>query len=1108
MDYRLGLDVGTNSLGWCVLELNDRGEPCRIAAAGSRIFADGRDNKSKATLKATRREARSARRRRDRYLQRRSYLLAELIKHDLFPADRDEQLRLQKLNPLEIREIAIQDKEIPLHHFGRALFHLNQRRGFKSNRKDKSEENTTGKVSQSARNLLEEMGLIDAPLPKEDYAKLTKSEKQAARRQESANRREALEKLSANKSITFGSFLFQRQQEGKPTRARPSSDGKLYDVYPTRDLLEDEFDKLWRNQSRFYPNILTDSLQSHFKKIIFFQRELKPPAVGKCSYLPEEKRTFRAMPSFQRYRILQEVNSLKWWNYTTQEHEVREYRPVRDEIVRVLQEPSVKTNPSHRNCQVTFKGIKKVLKDFGKTRGESEITLNFESPKRTGFDGNPTTNVMRHEDYVGPDWLHWPIKKQDEFISTILDEDLDDETVIQQLQNEFGLEQFNAEKCANAPLAEGTANVSLKAAMMLADKMENEMLLQSEAVEKLSLELEAFSNPSLRRREGELLPQLPYYGEAVEGHIIPGRGNEPDEQARIGMVSNPTVHIAMNQLRIVVNELMKRFGHPKSIAIELGRDLPTGKEGRSEIEREQKKFQDANQRFDNVLIEHGQKCNRDNRLRLRLWEDQDKTCPFSGRRISVSELFSPAFEIEHLIPFSRSLDDSRANKVIADQMANKKKGNQTPYEAFGNDPQGYEWSAIFERSKKLPNAQRWRFQQDAMEIWLKQCDDFSERHLNDTRYIGRLAKEYLENICPFNKIDVLPGRLTALLRHHWGLNSILQNLGAEDRKNSKQHKNRNDHRHHAIDAIVIGMTTRSMIQKVATEANKAEEIELDRLFETKDRRSAIDPWENFRTDVQYAIDGIIVSHKRRSKKLRKGATDGQLHNETAYGLVSEFNPDGPSDVVSRWPIEKFMAGNNTQAKLNRINRIRDNHLRSQFINAFNAGGEDNFRALAEQKGIRSLRCVEPKSVIPIGNDEGKAYKYYQGDANWGVEIFEHQGNWIGRTITRFEANKPNFKPGETYRPHPSSRLLMRLQINDLIVVSDEIMTVYRVQKIGRQITLAPHHEANVAERDSNTNDEFRYWSPTVSGLKKAGAKKAHVSSTGLLSFEKPRRIAN
>lgn len=142
--YRLGLDVGTNSLGWAVVGLSDDA-PSSVIANGVRIFSEGRDAQSKSTLKATRTEKRSARRRRDRFLQRQTFLISEMVKLGLFPSEITEQKKLDLLDPFEIRFKAL-SKQVPLHHLGRAVFHINQRRGFQSNRKDRSEETTSGVV--------------------------------------------------------------------------------------------------------------------------------------------------------------------------------------------------------------------------------------------------------------------------------------------------------------------------------------------------------------------------------------------------------------------------------------------------------------------------------------------------------------------------------------------------------------------------------------------------------------------------------------------------------------------------------------------------------------------------------------------------------------------------------------------------------------------------------------------------------------------------------------------------------------------------------------------------------------------------------------------------
>ena len=1098
MKYRLGLDIGTNSLGWCVLELNDENDPINIVASGVRIFSDGRENKSKATLKASRREARSARKRRDRFVQRRTFLLDELTKHGLFPESINERLTLQKLNPLELRATALTE-ELPLYHFGRALLHLNQRRGFKSNRKDTSEDNLVGKISRSARKLLEQMELIDLECSETDSANLSKSEKKQARQQEALAKFHAIELLKQKTDLTYGSFLWKRQTDGLTTRARPQSDGKLYDIYPTRELIQDEFEKIWKVQARFHENFLTDGLRRRMFQTIFFQRNLKPQPLGKCSYFRKENRTYRAMPSFQRFRIYQEANNLEWSSSHMRE-KIIDHKVARNTVIEMLERPSIQTKPTYNNATVRFHAIRNQLKKMDVLDGDCKF--NFESESRKAFEGNQTTNIMQHEDYVGQQWHSWSLEKQDELISIILDDILDDDEAVRIVTEKFGLSDHAAYKCVNARLVPGTANLSIRASKILTEFMRDDMLIQSEAVERASIEVSEFINPYTRKKDGEVLDELPYYGRVVKGHIIPGNPNAIDEQVRIGMVSNPTVHIAMNQIRHVTNELINRFGHPYSIAIELARDLPVGKEGRSEIEREQNKNRKVNVEIDSQLEELGQDINRDNRLRMRLWKEQDHQCVFTGKTIGCAELFTPEYEIEHLIPFSKSLDDSRSNKVICTRQSNKDKGNRTPFQAFSHSPPNYIWNEIYERARKLPKPKQWRFERDALQIWNRDSEDFTTRHLNDTRYIGRLAKEYLENICPFNRIDVLTGRLTYLLRHHWGLNGLTQKVNQISY--GREVKNRDDHRHHAVDAIVVAMTNRSTLQKVATAANQSEQDFENRLFpEWRDGRSPIEPWKDFRKEVRKSIEKITVSHKVRQKQLRAGTTDGELHNQTAYGVIS--GPErGYSVVVVRHPLEYF-------TDIKHVDSIRDSFLQKKFQAAFQKDGKAGVRNLAAQLGIRSLRCVERNRVIPIVNKDGKIYKAYRGDSNWGIEIFSFPlshpkfGKWEGVVVSRFDANKPEFQPGCTCRPHPTAKLVMRLQINDCIEVEENgvkrIMRLVKVSLNG-QMEFASHTEANVDTRNRNKDDAFKYWNKTANPLRTFNARKVHVSSTGLVSYER------
>lgn len=1082
--------------------LDTDGTPNKIRDAGVRVFNDGRDVTSKATLKATRRENRSARRRRDRFIQRQIFLLDEMTKAGLFPTAEKERKEIQKLNPLKLRALALHEKLHP-YHTGRALFHLNQRRGFKSNRKDKSKENTSGKISNSVRGLLEQMQLIERGLDPDEYKKLSKEEKRAAREYEASQRRTALDKLAAEEALTYGTFLWGRHKRREQTRARASSDGKLYEIYPTREILEDEFGKIWQSQAIHYPDLMSDTVRERIHHAIFSQRPLKLQDVGKCSYLQTERRTFRAMPSFQCYRIYQEVSNLYW---TTSEghYFIRDYPEVCNAILDMLEKPTTKRG------EVSFNRMKTVLKRYGVAEGD--FHFNFETEKRKGFEGNLTSNIMQGEDYVGLEWHDWTIKKQDDFIAIILDENRDDEEVCRHLIDCYSISEFSAVNCMNAPLLEGTAKISLKAARLLYEKMRDEMVDQARAVEMLAAELPEFKNPFIQSA-GELLPKLPYYGEVFQGgqHIITGtleKVDRDDDLKYFGGVTNPTVHIALNQIRYVINELIDIYGHPASISIELGRNLPLGQQGRNKIDREQRKNQQNNKRWNEILLEHGQTQNRDNRLRLRLWEELNKEdcmgrcCPFSGALIGITDLFSSGIEVEHLIPFSISLDDSNSNKVLCTRKANVDKGNKTPFQAFGSNPDGYSWHEIYERVKHLPRSKQWRFQEDALEIWMR-GKDFTERHLNDTRYIGRMTKEYLKHICPSNRIDIVAGRLTYLLRKHWGLNSVLNDRNGEG-ETIVGKKYRDDHRHHAIDAIVIGMTTRSMLQKVSTVAKKGEKLEGKRLFgKDANGKSPIDPWDGFKREVQEVVRNIIVSHRSRRKKLSSGSTDGQLHKDTAYGVISGPNEKGLYKVVSRTPIEKFQ-------KREHFESIRDNRLRLEFLEEFEKNGKEGALKLAKAKGIRSLRCTENLSVILIKDKSSQVYKAYKGDSNWGIEIYEYPdghkkvGKWEGVVISRFDANKSDFRLGQTKKPHPAARLIMRLHINDCVEIEKkEVKQIMRLQKMSQNGSLdfALHNEANVDSRNRDKDNPFKYLNSRVSSLKSMNARKVHISPTGRLEYE-------
>jgi CRISPR-associated endonuclease Csn1 len=339
---RLGLDLGTNSIGWCLLDLDKYGDPVSIFRSGVRIFNDGRDPKSLGSLKATRREARSARRRRDRFIQRQKYLLNELQRQGLMPTDKSERESLAFLDPYPIRKKAL-DHHVTPFEMGRAIFHLNQRRGFKSNRK--SGDNEAGVVKQSIAEL--EM------------------------------------KLMERKARTIGEFLADRSANNDTVRARrlgpKTSD--LYEFYPDRSMLEHEFDCLWKAQAQHDANLYTDEAKDAIKGIIFYQRKLKPQEVGRCTFLPDQYRISKALPSFQRFRIYQELSNLAWIDREGAAHPITSSITLRDRLFEELETKK----------KLTFKQMRAILKKEGVV--DFPCQFNLESDLRDHLIGNVTSCI-------------------------------------------------------------------------------------------------------------------------------------------------------------------------------------------------------------------------------------------------------------------------------------------------------------------------------------------------------------------------------------------------------------------------------------------------------------------------------------------------------------------------------------------------------------------------------------------------------------------------------------------------------------------------------------------------------------------------------------------
>jgi len=352
MRYRLALDLGSTSLGWALIRLNAENNPCAIIKAGVRIFSDGRNPKDGSSLAVTRRAARSMRRRRDRLLKRKARMEKSLIDHGFFPANDAERKALVTLNPYALRAKGLDEALTPA-EFARALFHINQRRGFKSNRKTDKKDSDSGALKQAIlglRSQIDPQGQDGKARTVGEllYRRLTNTALPPAQRTVRARYRE------------------QRivKDDGK------SKINKSYDLYIDRSMIEAEFDALWAKQASVNPIRFNPSARDQLKDCLLHQRPLKPVKPGRCTLLPDEERAPLALPSVQRFRIYQEVNNLRILREGLKEEELslqqrdalvaalesnskRSFRKSKSYWVWVAQCSSTLKTPSGRNSRAT-----------------------------------------------------------------------------------------------------------------------------------------------------------------------------------------------------------------------------------------------------------------------------------------------------------------------------------------------------------------------------------------------------------------------------------------------------------------------------------------------------------------------------------------------------------------------------------------------------------------------------------------------------------------------------------------------------------------------------------------------------------------------------------
>ncbi|HBG26940.1 MAG: type II CRISPR RNA-guided endonuclease Cas9 [Planctomycetes bacterium GWF2_41_51] len=915
MKYRLSLDIGVGSIGSTILSLDEKNRANSIIDCGVCIFevSEGAEN---------RRLKRSQRKNTYRTKKRIDLLSKELAQAGLWSLDDDIQFELIKLSPYAIRAQGVNGKLNNIMEIGRAILHMAKHRGagfVEMNKLELEIEKNNEKIEEDS----------DKKKKKElsEYAKLKKH-------------------LEESGAKTIGEYFFMRMHKAyknnnitdenrRYVRQRKMGDKVKVDYAIPRYLVKEEFNLLWETQSKYYKQLKNNGLKDKIYDILFYENDSRPYATGNCIFIENEKRLTKAHPLSEKRRIYETVNNIR-----VQEHKIQRKlrKDERDNIINELLMKGQKAGKkSISELLMLDKTFKVVLDDMIKP-------YLYSMPEYKAID---FLNKLDDEKLAGIVEFMAEPKREDK-----KDYLYNDEKVIEILKNKFSTDDERQISQLIAMLPKGRGSLGKTATTKILELLKNDVISIREATDKLAATDKQFISEEeiARAMQGEH-DTLPYYGEILKTDTQPmadwqkqiNKSLNPLE-AKYGKIANPAVHRILNQLRRVVNDIIRIYGRPYDINIELAREVGMSSKKKKEYETQKKKNKEKNDKAVEYLTHKDirLRVTSTNILKWRLAEEQNWKDAFSPQD-RIHPRFE-GFEIEHLIPESLGGTDAPINRVLIKRSDNLNKGNMYPYEYLQNKHGDKVYGILKEirANKNMPAGKKWRFESDAKEIFERGEDaDNITRYLTDTRYVCKLAARYLKVIVDYKQGDenntrvlTINGGHTAKLRSIWNLDGIeydLMGLKEEvpEYLPDKTHfvnldtgevlyqeeldvdgnwkkcndikskhwkkKPRIDHRHHIIDAITIGCVSRSDMQKINWFDKRDYELPLMQLpipLSNGDNDGKARQLEIFRNTIIEKLKNTKAYHKPEHSK------NGQLHKETARVAFMD-NPEHSEEKITK-----------------------------------------------------------------------------------------------------------------------------------------------------------------------------------------------------------------
>lgn len=1023
MRYSIGLDIGIASVGYAVLMLDESDKPCRIYRLGSRVFEKAENEKDGSSLATPRRENRSMRRRLRRKRFRKERIRKLINRYGIMSPDAidglyntDEQLS----DIYEVRCRAL-DEKLTREEFVRLLIHLSQRRGFKSNRKADSQDKKS-----------DEGALLTA-----------------------VNENSELMKEKGYRTI--GEMLYKDEKFNEYKRNKSDSYSNTF----ARKDYEDEIKTIFAQQRSLGNSYASEALEKDYLEIYLSQRffdegpggqspyggNLIEKMLGKCTFEKDEFRAVKAAYSFEYSNLLQKINAVKIIGAEGK-------RPLTDNEREIIKKLAFDKN------SISYDSLRKALKlsdeeVFNISYGEKDVK---EVEKKTKFTYLEAYHTLKKA--FCTDFDNWSTEKKNTLAYT-LTVYKNDEKVSKYLRDKgFTDDEISVACTVPTQHFKKTGNLSIKALNKLIPYLEQGKLY-NEACE--------YAGYNFKADEKSVEKYLRF---------------DCEDYPELADLTNPVVKRAVSQTFKVINAIIRDVGNsPEFVNIELARELSKSFDDRQNI----KKQQDKNRLNNEAVMEELRTTYKllnptgQDLVRLKLWKEQGGICPYSQSIIEANRLFEVGYtEIDHIIPYSISYDDSYNNKVLVLSKENQMKGNRLPMQYLTGESQDnfYTWvdNSMLSRKKKKNLLKE--------EITKEDENEFKKRNLSDTQYIASFILNFLKKHLELepnvsgskHTIKAVNGAATAYVRKRWGIQKIREDGDT----------------HHAVDAVVIACIDDAMIRRISEYSKRREQEYVDpetgeytdlnkRTGEVKNLFPT--PYECFRDELEmlcttdpaarlhdkplpnYAADEplkpIFVSRMPQHK------VSGPAHLETIKKLYSDA--DNIKYAIKKIPLSSLKLDKDGEIK-DYFNKSSDtllyNALRDRLI-AFNGDGkkafEDKFYKPksdgTQGPRVKKVKIMEKTTMyVDVLNKTAIA----DNDSMVRVDVFYVDGEgyylvpiYIADTVKDILPNRAVVasKPYEQWKEMKEENFLFSLYRNDLIKVNSKKGVKYNI--VNKESTREP-----------------------------------------------------